>query len=299
MFLAIPVLIVFAALFSSADAIFASIASNLFGWQIDLGELPLRISVAFFVAWIVAGLLGVAAGAADLDSTAAASPDAIAWRRCGHAAGLAGRRRASAGARSAPRGDRSGDGARRRRCPVRRLRQPPGGVPVRRPRHARGRDHLRQLREARVLRARRRDLPCRWARRRPPRDRGPIGPGPSSRPPSAWPLLTFVILASAAFRLSLYQDAYGWTELRFYVDATIAWLGLGIVAAVDPACSRPDALAGTRDDGRRGCGPGRRQCRRSGASRRRRERGATARPVPRAAGRPSRPGCRVRPDSRR
>jgi two-component system sensor histidine kinase BaeS len=45
-------------------------------------------------------------------------------------------------------------------------------------------------------------------------------------------LLTFVILGSAAFRLSLYQDAYGWTELRFYIDATIAWLGLGIVSAV-------------------------------------------------------------------
>ena len=45
-------------------------------------------------------------------------------------------------------------------------------------------------------------------------------------------LLTFVILASAALRLSLYQDAYGWTELRFYIDATIAWLGLGIVAAI-------------------------------------------------------------------
>jgi two-component system, OmpR family, sensor histidine kinase BaeS len=45
-------------------------------------------------------------------------------------------------------------------------------------------------------------------------------------------LLTFVILVSAALRLSLYQDAYGWTELRFYIDATIAWLGLGIAAAV-------------------------------------------------------------------
>ena len=45
-------------------------------------------------------------------------------------------------------------------------------------------------------------------------------------------LLAFVILGSAALRLSLYQDAYGWTELRFYIDATIAWLGLGIVAAI-------------------------------------------------------------------
>ncbi|HEX8025138.1 MAG TPA: DUF4173 domain-containing protein, partial [Candidatus Limnocylindrales bacterium] len=43
--------------------------------------------------------------------------------------------------------------------------------------------------------------------------------------------LTAVILASAAVRLDLYQQAYGWTELRFYVAASIAWLGIcGIVA---------------------------------------------------------------------
>jgi len=46
-------------------------------------------------------------------------------------------------------------------------------------------------------------------------------------------LLTAVILASAALRLRLYQDAYGWTELRFFVAASIAWLaacvGLAIV----------------------------------------------------------------------
>lgn len=39
--------------------------------------------------------------------------------------------------------------------------------------------------------------------------------------------LTFVILASAAVRLGLYQQIYGWTELRFYVAASIAWLTIG------------------------------------------------------------------------
>jgi hypothetical protein len=38
-------------------------------------------------------------------------------------------------------------------------------------------------------------------------------------------LLIGVILASAGFRLRLYQEAYGWTELRFYVAASILWLG--------------------------------------------------------------------------
>ncbi len=40
--------------------------------------------------------------------------------------------------------------------------------------------------------------------------------------------LTAVILASAQLRLRIYQDAYGWTELRFYVLATIVWLAVGI-----------------------------------------------------------------------
>jgi hypothetical protein len=44
---------------------------------------------------------------------------------------------------------------------------------------------------------------------------------------------TLVVVASAAYRMQLYQLAYGWSELRFYALAGIAWLGLsGVVAAV-------------------------------------------------------------------
>jgi hypothetical protein len=42
-------------------------------------------------------------------------------------------------------------------------------------------------------------------------------------------VLTLVVLASAWLRLDLYQQAYGWTELRFYVAAAIVTLGVGIV----------------------------------------------------------------------
>jgi hypothetical protein len=45
-------------------------------------------------------------------------------------------------------------------------------------------------------------------------------------------VLTGVILASAAFRLGLYQGAYGWTELRFFVAASIVWLAACIALAV-------------------------------------------------------------------
>jgi hypothetical protein len=38
---------------------------------------------------------------------------------------------------------------------------------------------------------------------------------------------TLVIVVSAAYRMQLYQLAYGWTEQRFYALAGIAWLGAG------------------------------------------------------------------------
>jgi len=44
--------------------------------------------------------------------------------------------------------------------------------------------------------------------------------------------LTSVILASAALRLALYQGAYGWTELRFFVASSIAWLALCLAFAI-------------------------------------------------------------------
>jgi Domain of unknown function (DUF4173) len=42
--------------------------------------------------------------------------------------------------------------------------------------------------------------------------------------------LTGIVLASAALRLRLYQDAYGWTEIRLYVLAAIITIGLGLAA---------------------------------------------------------------------
>jgi hypothetical protein len=42
--------------------------------------------------------------------------------------------------------------------------------------------------------------------------------------------LTAVVLLSAFVRLRLYQDMYGWTELRFVVLVAIGWLAVGLVA---------------------------------------------------------------------
>ena len=43
--------------------------------------------------------------------------------------------------------------------------------------------------------------------------------------------LSGIVLVSAAMRLRLYQDAYGWTELRLYVLASIVALGAALVVA--------------------------------------------------------------------
>jgi uncharacterized membrane protein YidH (DUF202 family) len=41
--------------------------------------------------------------------------------------------------------------------------------------------------------------------------------------------LTSVVLASAAYRMSLYQQAYGWSELRLYANALIVLLAIALV----------------------------------------------------------------------
>jgi hypothetical protein len=43
-------------------------------------------------------------------------------------------------------------------------------------------------------------------------------------------LFTLVIVASSFLRLRLYQDAYGWTELRFWVLLSIGWVACSLVA---------------------------------------------------------------------
>src|SRR2546425_1682383 len=42
---------------------------------------------------------------------------------------------------------------------------------------------------------------------------------------------TLAVVVSAAYRMQLYQLAYGWTEQRFYALAGIGWLGAGCVLA--------------------------------------------------------------------
>ena len=42
-------------------------------------------------------------------------------------------------------------------------------------------------------------------------------------------VLTLAVVASALYRMSLYQDAFGYTVLRVFVDGFELWLGLVVV----------------------------------------------------------------------
>jgi hypothetical protein len=62
--IAVPIVLVFGALFASADAVFARLANDVLEWQpdLDLGELAERAIVVSVIAWGSAGLLALAAG---------------------------------------------------------------------------------------------------------------------------------------------------------------------------------------------------------------------------------------------
>ena len=219
--MALPVLLVFVALFASADAIFATVAGNLFAWQLDLGELPVRAALAFVLAWPVAGLLAVGVGVAGIDRrTAAPIPQSLGAAAAEPLPLIPGLGLVEAVTilvavdvlfamfvilqvaylfggldTMAAGGITYANYARGGFFQLVAVTVLAGGLVV--SLHA-------------VVERRTRAFVC-----------SAVGLA----------ILNVVVLASAALRLALYQQAYGWTELRFYIDATISWLGIGIVAA--------------------------------------------------------------------
>jgi hypothetical protein len=229
--IALPVLFVFASLFSAADAAFDRLMGRLFTWNVDLGEIPLRLSVAFLIAWAVAGLLAVASGGLDptLDEGPAPPPGPPAQSLGAAALGLADPDRAAA----MTAGIRLGAiesatiliavdvlfGL----FVVVQLAYLFGGLDTLAvtglPYAQYARSGFFELVWVAALAGGLLATVHAIAARRTP---ALVGAG------LALAGLTAVILASALLRLRIYQDAYGWTELRFYVLATIVWLGIGI-----------------------------------------------------------------------
>ena len=209
--IAVPLVLMFVALFSSADAVFARITGDLFDWNLELGTLIERLLFAGFVAWLAAGLLSFVAKGED------AAP---------RASGGAARPRPSLGSAEAvtvlvvldllfigfvalqgaylfggrdtlaASGITYAEYARRGFFELLAVAFLVAGLIL----ALEG--FVRTRTRAYVVAA--------------------IG----------LVLLTIAVLASAFLRLRLYQDAYGWTELRFYVLAAIAWLAIGAAITV-------------------------------------------------------------------
>ena len=228
--IAIPVLFVFASLFSAADVAFDRLMGRLFAWNVDVGEVPIRLSVAFLIAWGVAGLLAVASGALTTTEDAVTTPAEPLPQSLGAAAlGL----RDADGSAIAPPAIRLGAIesatvliALDLLFAVFVLLQVAylfGGLDTLEatglPYAQYARSGFFELAWVAVLAGGLLATIHAIAARR---TGALVGAG------LALAGLTAVVLASALLRLRIYQDAYGWTELRFYVLAAILWLGIGI-----------------------------------------------------------------------
>jgi hypothetical protein len=208
--IAIPVVLVFVSLFSAADAVFADFVADLTRFDLDLGTLPGRTMLAAVLGWVAAGGLGLAASR-PLHAGAAQTPETNRWTLGSTEVitvllvvdalfiGFVLLQRAylfggldTLGAI----GMTYSEYARRGFFELVAVAVLAGGLIVTAERMARRRGRL--LVGAAIGLA----------------------------------LLTGVVLVSAALRLRLYQEAYGWTELRLYVIATILLLGIVLAALV-------------------------------------------------------------------
>lgn len=211
--IAVPLVLVFVALFSSADAVFARITGDLFDWNLDLGSLPGRLALAAIVAWVAAGLLAFVATGEDRPPSTTTDAPASGRPHLGSAEAVTvlvvldllfigfvvlqgaylfgGRDTLDAS------GLTYAEYARRGFFELLAVAFLVAGLILVLEGFVRTRTRTYVLAAIGLV------------------------------------LLTIVVLASAFLRLRLYQDAYGWTELRFYVLAAIAWLAIGaLIAAV-------------------------------------------------------------------
>jgi Domain of unknown function (DUF4173) len=213
--LAVPLVTIFAVLFASADPIFRRGLDELAGIRIDLGALPGRLLFVGGIAWLAAGLLAVASRglpAVEAASLGAAAPSATLRpsRSVGVTEALVVLVAIDAvvGLFVALQvaylfggidtltavGMTYSDYARRGYFELVAAAALAGGILV--------------FLEYQVT----------------SRPRVYVGGA------IALVALTLVVLASAVVRLDLYQDAYGWTELRLYVTVSIVALAATLLA---------------------------------------------------------------------
>ena len=248
--IAVPLVVVFAALFASADAVFASFARAVVDWRpdVDLATLVERTAIVTVVAWGAAGLLALGAGHAPRFLTG--DPALTGWARPDEGFdGMAPPPPPAAGPAWA-------------NAPLWTSAPAPAPAPLPRLGAVEATTVLAILDalfaafvvlQVAYLFGGRDTIAAAGISYADYARRGcfelvavviaaglvivglDVAVGRRSRAQLAASLgllaLTAVVLVSALARLRLYQEAYGWTELRFIVVVAIGWLGAAILAA--------------------------------------------------------------------
>ncbi|MEW6224914.1 MAG: DUF4173 domain-containing protein [Chloroflexota bacterium] len=229
--IAVPLVVVFAALFASADAVFDRLARQALDWRLDLDLAGLadRSLVVGLVAWLAAGLLALAG--ARLPALAGAR-----WPAHAMPGGGPDRGRSLGAARAAVMARESRLGTVEAATVLVVLdalfavfvvlqlaylfggRDTPAAVGLTYAEYAR-RGFFELVAVAVLAGSLVVALDLAVGRRSVGQLAAALG----------LLGLTAVVLASALLRLRLYQDAYGWTELRFVVLVAIGWLAAAVV----------------------------------------------------------------------
>ena len=208
--IAAPILVVFVSLFASADPIFARAVEDLVGIDLELGDATGRVVLAAALGWLATGLLAMSASRAA-DPTPTSLSTASAWRLgrtealtvlllvnavfAGFVALQAAYLFGGLDTLQAV-GLSYAEYARRGFFELVAVTMLAIGLTV-------ALDRLARPRTAWLIAA---------------------GIGLMS--------LTTVVLASSVLRMRLYQEAYGWTELRLYVLAVIVLLAIVLLAMI-------------------------------------------------------------------
>lgn len=208
---AAPILVVFVTLFASADPIFARAVEDLVGLDLDLGDVTGRVVLAVAIAWLATGAVAMTASGAPAPVPTARRGWMPSWRIGSTEAltvlvavnavfiGFVGLQAAYLfGGLDTMQaiGLSYAEYARRGFFELVAVAVLAVGLAI-------ALDRLTRMRTG-------------WL----------TGAG------IALMTLTGAVLLSSAFRMRLYQDAYGWTELRLYVLATIALLAVVLLAMV-------------------------------------------------------------------
>lgn len=207
--IAAPLVLVFVALFAAADAVFARMIDDVVGFEPDLGDMPWRLGLAAIIAWLAAGGIALAASV-PIPTGQLSAP----------------RRRRGLGTTEVVTVLLALDAVFLAFVAV-QVAYLFGGLDTLEASGMTYADYARRgffelvavaaLAGAVVV-----------AADRIARDRGRVLVAAAI----GLVLLTGLVLVSAAMRLRMYQEAYGWTELRFYVLATIGVLAIGLVGLV-------------------------------------------------------------------